>query len=220
MSKQPLAQNYDYQTPHLIRGSSAIETARTRWGVADVLTGQEVNAHTEWIEKQTVHMGRIQTATTSILAHRQARLDQVLDIDIPVETPLFQKIMQLVMGQPIVKESPKGTTLRELINMESRLGAQIFGVIPAYDRREFYCFDDRMWIWHEERMNSETGKHDVTTVSYNITDRGILKTYGESESRYIESSELEHFTYATEEYASLVHKELYAKSHNQYIQAA
>lgn len=206
--------NYEYQIPTNNVDESAIQKARARWGVANVFTNQEAEVHTAQAEMQSGHMQRIQAATNLVLTHRQGRLDQVLDIDIAHETPLLQKVMQLVMGQPAVKESPRGSTLRELITMESQLGAQIFGVIPAYDRREFYCFDDRMWIWHEERMNAQTGQHDIMTVSYNIGDIGILKTYGQNESHYLQNDELEHFTSATEEYASLVHERLYSQYHN------
>lgn len=172
------------------------------------------------LEKQKTHVERIQAATNSVLANRHARLEEVLDIDIPTETPIFQKIMSLVMGESPVKEEPRGTSLRQLIQMESQLGAQIFGVIPAYDRREFYCFDGRMWIWHEERMNAHTGKHDVMTVSYNLTDRGVLKSFGENQSSYVQADELEHFASAVEQYAAITHENLYSKKQASYKHAA
>lgn len=165
----------------------------------------------EFEQTQPTHMQRIHSATSTVLAYRRERLDQSLELDIPVETPLFEKMMQLVMGQPAVKESSRSATLRQLIDKESQLGAQIFGAFPAYDKRYFYCFDERMWIWHEERMNAHTGKHDIMTVSYNITDRGILKSYGDNQSSYVQGDELEHFTSATEEYAVRVYGELYSQ---------
>lgn len=171
------------------------------------------------LEKQPSHLERVQAATRTVLNDRHRHLEGSLEIDFQEETSRLQTIAQglsaLFFGKQEYRDTPSGTTLRRLIRMESQLGAELFGALPAYDRREFYCFDSRMWIWHEERMNPETGKHDVTTVSYNITDRGVLKTYGENESRYVQGDELEHFATATEEYANKVYNELYTRS--QYI---
>lgn len=187
----------------------ASQTYRMPQSEVDALFGTYVKQE---FEQVSTHMQRIHRATSMVLAHRGARLDQSLELDIPHETPMFEKLMQLVMGQPAVKENPRSATLRQLIEKESQLGAQIFGAFPAYDKRYFYCFDERMWIWYEERMNAATGKHDVMTVSYNITDRGILKSYGENQSSYVQDEELEHFTTATEEYAAKVVSELYSQN--------
>lgn len=165
------------------------------------------------VEKQPTHMQRIHSATSMVLAQRADRLGRSLEIDIPTRTSRLQKLVVWLFGEELAarpaQETQAPMNLRQLIKTESHYGAQIFGAFPAYDRREFYCFDERMWIWHEERMNPQTGKHDVTTVSYNLSDMGILKSYGENESRFVQGEELEHFTAATEEYASKVYNELY-----------
>lgn len=169
------------------------------------------------VEKPLTHMQRIHSATSIVLAHRRDYLDRYLDIDIPHETSPLQKAARkfavLLFGeelatQPIKEEQP-ASNFRQVIKKESQIGAEILGPIPAYDRREFYCFDERMWIWHEERMNTQTGKHDTVTVSYNMSDMGILKSYGENESRFVQGEELEHFTDAAEKYAEKVCAELY-----------
>ena len=44
----------------------------------------------------------------------------------------------------------KQLTERDLIRLESEIGAQLFGPLPKGRRREFFCLDASTWIWHEE----------------------------------------------------------------------
>jgi|ERR1035438_6363382 hypothetical protein len=56
---------------------------------------------------------------------------------------------------------------RDLIRKEAQIGGQLFGPIPKGHRREFFCLDERTWVWHEEwydkssRLNSKTTRFEV-----------------------------------------------------------
>ena len=70
---------------------------------------------------------------------------------------VFKKALGLIIGDsvPATLKVPKNRPLkrmteRELIQLESEIGAQLFGEIPKGHRREFFCLDEKTWIWYEE----------------------------------------------------------------------
>jgi len=74
-------------------------------------------------------------------------------------------------------EERKATLYRNLIRHEARLGGDVFGPIPAGHRREFFCLDERTWVWHEEWTDA-SGKHQVQTTRYDVRPTGIFKAQG------------------------------------------
>ena len=71
---------------------------------------------------------------------------------------VFQKALQLFIGadQSSIDLSYKkssrplgGLTERELLQLESEIGSQLFGDIPKGHRRSFFNLDETTWIWHE-----------------------------------------------------------------------
>jgi hypothetical protein len=64
------------------------------------------------------------------------------------------------------------------MHYEAELGGQLFGPIPAGNRREFFCLDERTWVWHEEWTDTQTGQRRVLTTRYDMRPNGILKSQG------------------------------------------
>lgn len=64
---------------------------------------------------------------------------------------------------------------RMLLRREAQIGGQIFGPLQKGHRREFFCLDERTWIWHEEWIDKNRQRHSITT-RYDIRPNGILKT--------------------------------------------
>jgi hypothetical protein len=62
---------------------------------------------------------------------------------------------------------------RSLIQYEAEIGGELFGPVPKGRRREFFCLDDRTWVWHEEW--TENGQHRAVTTRYEIRPNGVLK---------------------------------------------
>ncbi len=101
-------------------------------------------------------------------------------------------------------------TERELIEMESKIGARLFGTIPDGHRREFFCLDNNSWIWYEEwRENGYTHK---TTVRYEIQAAGVLKVQEGARYSYLEGTELDNFIQAVKAYHDTVLPVLYHKN--------
>lgn len=109
---------------------------------------------------------------------------------------------------PRVKSQPRTYTERDLLAMESKIGAELFGPIPAGRRREFFCLDENNWMWYEE-WQDELGKQQSATVRYELHGDGVLKIQEGARYSYLEGAELENFIHATSVYRDRVLTMLY-----------
>lgn len=146
-------------------------------------------------------------------------------------TQVFQKAMQLLIGtdEPFVYRAQhshnglskkaktrqprplKKLTERELIQLESDIGARLFGEIPDGHRREFFNLDPATWIWYDESVETYTRRHKSTTVRYEVHDNGILKVQEGARYCFIEGQELNNFVMATQLYYERVCREVYQR---------
>lgn len=108
------------------------------------------------------------------------------------------------------KDRPlKALTRRELIELESQIGREVFGSAPAnVVRREFFNLDEKTWIWHEEIKNPDGTQQEMTT-RYEVQERGILKVQPGPRYTYLEGAELHNFVLAIKEYYERVARQLY-----------
>lgn len=130
---------------------------------------------------------------------------------------VFKKALSLFTGTPpketlrVPKNRPfKKVTERELLSLESQVGASLFGPIPAGHRREFFCLDDDTWIWHEE-WKDEKGVLKSTTTRYELHDNGILKVQEGARYKYIEGEELKNLRIAIRMYYEQVMRKIYQR---------
>ena len=87
----------------------------------------------------------------------------------------------------------KKFTERELIQLESEIGATIFGEKPEHvTRREFFNLDKDTWIWYEEIVDKDGKKQELTT-RYEVQPKGILKVQPNYRYNYLEENELQNF---------------------------
>lgn len=103
-------------------------------------------------------------------------------------------------GRPL-----RGKSERELIQLESEIGATIFGPLPeGVVRREFFNLDPSTWIWHEELKDGTS-----STIRYEIQPRGVLKVFDGAHYAYLEGQELDNFVIAAQTYYEKVAHDLY-----------
>lgn len=102
----------------------------------------------------------------------------------------------------------KKLTNRDLIRMESKIGAQLFGSIPKGHRREFFCLDEHTWIWYEEWTDAN-GKPQSVTTRYELHPNGILKVQDGQPYQVVEGEELHNFAMATRLYREQVIRGVY-----------
>jgi len=132
-------------------------------------------------------------------------------------TNILKKALTLLTGveatdslsMPKKRRPLKQLSERELIQLESDIGSQLFGPIPAGNRREFFCLDDITWIWYEESIDIETGKKKSTTTRYEIHENGILKAQEGAQYSYLEGEELDNLTLAIQMYYEQVARKVY-----------
>jgi hypothetical protein len=130
---------------------------------------------------------------------------------------VFKKALSLLTGTPVKetlrvpKNRPfKKLTERDLLSLESQLGASIFGAVPKGHRREFFCLDKDTWIWHEE-WKDEKGAPKATTTRYELHDNGILKVQEGAKYKYIEGQELQNLRVAIRMYYEQVARKVYKR---------
>jgi hypothetical protein len=131
---------------------------------------------------------------------------------------VLQKALKLLVGDDvntdlwrIPKNRPlKPLTERELLKLESEVGSKLFGPVPAGHRREFFCLDNRTWIWHEEWIGQDK-KLQTSTVRYEINDTGVLKVQEGARYSYLEGEELQNFGLSVRMYYEQVTRDVYKR---------
>ena len=126
---------------------------------------------------------------------------------------LWNKTLKLVTGaEPspkISKPRLRKLTNRDLIRMESKIGATVFGVVPANRRREFFCLDEHTWIWYEEWADEATGQRREMTTRYEVHPHGVLKVQDGQPYSLVEGDELRNLAIATRMYREQVMRGVY-----------
>lgn len=129
---------------------------------------------------------------------------------------VLKKALSLLVGDPsqvkltMPKSRPlKKLTERELLQLESEIGAKLFGEVPAGHRREFFCLDEKTWIWYEEWVDPKTKKRQQTTTRYEVHEKGILKVMEGARYMFIQGAELDNLVLATRMYYEQVARHVY-----------
>lgn len=133
---------------------------------------------------------------------------------------LLRKAMKLVLADDsaasllrVSKKERRLQTLteRELIQLESQIGREVFGPVPKnVVRREFFNLDEKTWIWHEE-IKHENGTKEELTTRYEVQNRGVLKVQPGPRYSYLEGQELQNFVLAVSHYYERVARGLYRR---------
>ncbi|MCL2001836.1 hypothetical protein FWG76_00315 [Candidatus Saccharibacteria bacterium] len=97
-----------------------------------------------------------------------------------------------------------------LVNLESAVGAKIFGALPEGRRREFFCHTPTEWFWHEE-WTDEYGLAKRQTVRYIVSGGQVIKKQVGQPNTVLAGPELKNFTRATRKYLREVKREIYGQ---------
>lgn len=132
---------------------------------------------------------------------------------------VLQKALSLIVGEDSAsfdikipkKIRPfKKLTERELIQLESEIGRELFGPIAKGHRREFFNLDEKTWIWYDE-FTDETATKQSSTTRYEVQEKGILKAQDGAQYSYVEGEELKNLTLAVQMYYEQVMRGLYKR---------
>lgn len=103
-------------------------------------------------------------------------------------------------------DNRKARLQRALIHHEAKIGSELFGPIPAGHRREFFCLDERTWVWHEEWTDAK-GVRRVVTTRYDVRPDKVLKSQGNMSYQALSASEERNFFQAVRLYGERVNAE-------------
>lgn len=117
---------------------------------------------------------------------------------------------KLLLNTRAQRQDDRDTELyNNLIRREARMGGEIFGPIAPGGKREFFCLDERTWIWHEEWLDKD-GKRQIKTTRYDVRPKGIFKAQNGQHYHFVGKSEAERLRQAASVYEKRIRSELYA----------
>ncbi|RTK95351.1 hypothetical protein EKI60_00140 [Candidatus Saccharibacteria bacterium] len=119
---------------------------------------------------------------------------------------MIQKLLKTILGTS--QEDRQAELYRNLIRHEAKIGGTLFGPVPNGGRREFFCLDERTWIWHEE-WTDEQGVRRTKTTRYDVRPNGILKAQDGNQYQYVSKDEARHLRDAAQLYRQRVKAEIY-----------
>jgi len=117
----------------------------------------------------------------------------------------FPKLLSVVT--PKTAEEKWNDAYRRAIQEEAKVGGKVFGPIPEGIRREFFCLDERTWVWHEE-WKDETGKQHIRTTRYDVRPHGIFKAQNDQPYQPLTYQEASNLFAAAKRYQEMVRAEL------------
>lgn len=106
-------------------------------------------------------------------------------------------------------EEREAELYRALIRREAKIGGEVFGPVPAGTRREFFCLDERTWVWHEEWIDANN-KRQIRTTRYDIRPNGILKAQDGQNYQPVGQEEALRLRQAVHTYNTRIRSELYS----------
>lgn len=131
----------------------------------------------------------------------------------------LKKVLTLLVGNTddfsYLKLPRKHTQLkqmseRQLIQLESKIGRELFGPIPKGHQREFFCLDDTTCIWYES-YKDQKGQTVESTTRYEIQGDKILKVQAGARYSYLEGAELKNLLLAIGMYYERVMRQVYRR---------
>ena len=120
---------------------------------------------------------------------------------------MIKKLLKTILGNS--EQQREAELYRNLIRHEARIGGALFGPVPTGGRREFFCLDDRTWVWHEEWVD-ENGQRQSKTTRYDIRPDNILKAQDGQPYRPVTANEAQHLYQAATLYSQRVRSEMYS----------
>lgn len=132
---------------------------------------------------------------------------------------VLTNVLQLFTGEPVLQQSPSRSQPtpkqlykeRDLLRMESAIGRELFGPVPRGHQREFFCLDERTWIWYEHWTDTQTGAPQEQTTRYEVHSNGVIKIQEGQPYKILEGAELKNLERAVRIYHQRVMLEVYGR---------
>jgi hypothetical protein len=122
---------------------------------------------------------------------------------------MIKKVLSTILGTEN-EEERQAKLYSKLIRHEAKIGGTLFGPVPAGGNREFFCLDERTWVWHEEWKDPKSGERKHRTTRYDVRPSGIVKMQNGQNYQHVSVEEAQHLYDAAQQYQQRVGKEVYS----------
>lgn len=119
---------------------------------------------------------------------------------------MIKKIFSTLAAQR--QEDRDAELYRNLIRHEAKIGGELFGPVRPGGRREFFCLDERTWVWHEEWIDGK-GSRQTKTTRYDVRPNSILKSQN-GHYQEVGKEEADRLVEAVKLYQQRVRAEIYS----------
>ena len=99
---------------------------------------------------------------------------------------------------------------REILEIEAKIGAEIFGPLEKGRKRSFFCLNRYTWVWHEQWIDHQKSVQTMMTY-YHIRSTGIVKSSGNNDYKALSEKEFHNFVSAVKNYSQIIPEKLSAK---------
>jgi hypothetical protein len=175
----------------------------------------EAEARAEELEQASAIGANVQAITATRDYVLQYGKDAGVEGAVPKKASLFGKMRKLVTGaepEPKVAVSRfRKFNQRDLIRTESKVGATVFGAIPANHQREFFALDASTLVWYENYVDESSGQNREVTTRYEVHPHGILKVQDGQAYTVVEGEELRNLAIASRMARERVMREVYGR---------
>lgn len=119
---------------------------------------------------------------------------------------MLSRILKTIVGSNQRERQEKLYT--DLIRHEAKIGGTLFGPVPKGGKREFFCLDEKTWVWHEEWVD-QNKQHQTKTTRYNVRPKSILKAVNGGSYQLVGDDEARHLRDAARLYRQKIKTHLY-----------
>ncbi len=119
---------------------------------------------------------------------------------------MISKIIKSIVGPNQRERQEK--LYSDLIRHEAKIGGTLFGPLPEGGKREFFCLDEKTWVWYEEWID-ENKQYQSKTTRYNVRPNSILKAVDGGHYQLVADDEAVHLRDAARLYQKKIKAELY-----------
>lgn len=121
---------------------------------------------------------------------------------------MLSKLIKSIVG-PNQRERQQ-ELYSNLIRHEAKIGGTLFGPVQPGGKREFFCLDEKTWVWHEEWID-QNKQHQTKTTRYNVRPNSILKAVDGGHYQLVGDEEAKHLREAARLYEQKIKTQLYDK---------
>lgn len=119
---------------------------------------------------------------------------------------MFPRIIKSILGSN--QRERQEELYRNLIRHEAKIGGTLFGPVRPGGKREFFCLDEKTWVWHEEWVDSNK-QHQSKTTRYSVRPNSILKAVNGGGYQLVSDDEARHLRDAARLYEQKIKTQLY-----------